>query len=135
MRGVIGIRIPSNLLALCALFFLGALQAHEAQAQSSQPVTCRAEPAADTSRNAPHLAGICAALNARPELQSLSPDLQLALVIETMTDSHLTARLEWRTPQGPGQSPRLDFGFLDTGLSPDQYGFVVNGLINALNLP
>lgn len=129
-----GMELLGGLLG--AMILLGGTRIHEVQAlDAPRPVTCRAAPAADTPGNAPHLAGICAALNARPELLALDPGLQVTLVTEAMTDSHVTAYLEWQGTTGPERGPSVDIGVLDAPLGPAQYAFFARSLTEATNLP
>lgn len=113
------------------LIALLSLQAAGARAsEPDHPVTCIALSAALRPGSEPHLNGICAALNARPDLPQ---GQDLVLVVEVLTDTHVTAHLHWQTPDGPAQGPSVSFGFLDTSLSPDRYEFIANGLIRATN--
>jgi len=113
------------------LIALLSLQGAGAKAsESGHPVTCVALSAGLRPGSEPHLNGICAALNARSDLPQ---GLDLVLVVEVLTDSHVTAHLHWQTPDGPARGPSASFGFLDTGLSPDRYEFIANGLIRATN--
>jgi len=115
----------------CALIALLSLAGAGAGASESvRPVTCVALPDGLSPGSEPHLNGICAALNARSDLPR---GLNLVLVVEVLTDTHVTAHLHWQTPDGPVQGPSVSFGFLDTSLSQDQYEFVVNNLIRATN--
>ena len=74
-------------------------------------------------------------LNASPELLALDPGLQVTLVTEAMTDSHVTAYLEWQGTTGPERGPSVDIGVLDAPLGPAQYVFFARSLTEATNLP
>jgi len=114
-----------------ALIALLSLQGQAARAsEPARPVTCIALPGGLRPGSEIHLDGICAALNAQPDLPQ---GLDMILVVEVLTDTHVTAHLHWQTRDGPARGPSVSFGFLDTRLSPDRYEFVANGLIRATN--
>ena len=126
--------IATSLVVFAVVSFFLMAGSTSMPSEPSLVISCRALPGAVQSDDEAHLEGLCTTLRATPAIQALPADRRLALVVELLRPDRITAYLEWQTPEGLQRGPSVDFGFLDTSLSPAQYGFVVNGLIRATNL-
>ncbi|MGR3707919.1 MAG: hypothetical protein ACU0A9_00580 [Alterinioella nitratireducens] len=129
------LRIQRRPAAVAALIALALVAGYGALSSEPGPqVTCRALPGAIAAGSAAHLDGLCAALRDMVPTTGPAAETGLELVVTGLRDAHVSAHLQWQGQAGAEQGPTVDFGFLDTGLGPAQYGFVITGLLQATNM-
>lgn len=107
----------------------------EMQTQPGSPVTCQQESADGIGDDNPHVAAICAAVEAAATAARVAPGTDIVLVVEALRADFFRGHLRWQAADSVQTGPSIEFGILDATLGPAQYDALARGLINASDLP